>query len=123
MALHRALTPPSGDPSFDRVVVLVEPLGEPCPMHTYWWRALQPRIELRGCRWRRVRKVLGKVDGLGQFGLLGAQVRELRASASVRSSPSETSQSLGVGSRVGTAVRLRPAGGAANELSGARPWA
>jgi hypothetical protein len=52
MPLHRAGTPRPCDPSFDRVVIFLQPLGKALQGLVRTSGALEPGIERRRCRWR-----------------------------------------------------------------------
>src|SRR5262249_44175328 len=77
--LDRAGTPGQGDPSFDRLIVVAQPLGEALQgLQRTRRRALEPRIEL--C-WLPLAdqesEVLGEIDGLGDLGRLRVELLEL----------------------------------------------
>ena len=75
-----------GHPSFDRLIVLIQPLGK--ALHSLQGTAggaLQPGIEvLRLALTDERSKVLREVDGLAHLGLLRAQLGKLLRLASVR---------------------------------------
>src|SRR4029434_6228048 len=79
MPLDRARIPGQRHPGFDRLVILVEPCREASHgVHSTCGGALQPGIEaFRLPLTDEAREILRQVDCLGDFGLLGPQVREL----------------------------------------------
>jgi hypothetical protein len=79
MPLHRTGTPGQGHAGFDRVIVFAELLGEALQsLQRTGGGGFQLGIELlRLPLAHEPGKVLGQVDGLSDFGLLGAQRREL----------------------------------------------
>jgi hypothetical protein len=72
VALHRAGAPGPGDPSFDRLIVVAQPLGKPLQgRNAALRRPGQPGIQL----WclplaHELGKLLGECDGLGEFSML-----------------------------------------------------
>ena len=113
--LDRTGRPRQGHPRFDRLIVVAEPVGKALQgLQRTGGRALQPGIKLR---WLALAdqgsKVLSKVDGLGDLGLLRAQLGELLCLSLGRFSRSSTShgttrcQGLARGSATRAAVGAR----------------
>jgi len=79
LALHRAVTPGQGDPGFDGLIVITDPLRKPLQgCEGTVRRPGQPGIQrLRPALAHELGKVLGSGDGGGHLRMLGLQLDEL----------------------------------------------
>jgi len=80
MPLHGPVAPGQGEPRFDGVIIISEPFGKALQGHDGTLRdPCQPGIQLRALPLaHEVGKVLRQRDGLGDFGMLCAQLGKLQ---------------------------------------------
>ena len=78
LALHRAVTPGPGDPGFNGLIVIADPLRQPLQgCEGTVRRPGQPGIQrLRRALAHELGKVLGSSDGGGHLRMLGLQLGE-----------------------------------------------